>query len=272
MGTTIHPRDRRGAAFPGSNVVTKAPASATAAVPPTIQRPAPACSLSPTAPGIGAKPRPNVTPPASTAICRVLGWPAVRAASARPAATTQAASRATSSPLAYSQKLKDWPPKLRNGRNIAGIEASAPPRIRLGPSGRRVNGSAAALRPHWRAAPGPIRTPSRRGGRPSGRTRARPRVDRVRRGRRPSRGCTRPSAASQRAAGGESGRVREALRRRVRVGEERRLAVARVAGPPADRDLLGIHRVARDEVVRRRVGRHARRTGSPRGRTSPTRR
>ena len=54
--------------------------------------------------------------------------------------------------------------------------------------------------------------------------------------------------------GGRERRGREALRRGVRVGVERRLAVARIAGPPADRDLLGVHRVAHDEVVRRRVG------------------
>ena len=59
---------------------------------------------------------------------------------------------------------------------------------------------------------------------------------------------------SQRAAAGASVRAGEALRRRVRVGVERRPAVARVAGPPADRDLLGVHRVAHDEVLRRRIG------------------
>ena len=75
--------------------------------------------------------------------------------------------------------------------------------------------------------------------------------------RRPSRGRTRRASPSQRAAAGESVARREALRRRVRVGVERGLAVARVAGPPADGDLLRVHRVAHDEVVRRRVGRRA---------------
>ena len=41
------------------------------------------------------------------------------------------------------------------------------------------------------AAPDPSRTPRRRGGTPSGRTRARPRAGRGSRRRRPSRGCTR---------------------------------------------------------------------------------
>ena len=43
----------------------------------------------------------------------------------------------------------------------------------------------------------------------------------------------------------------------MRVGVEGGLAVARIAGPPADGDLLGIHRVAHDEVVRGRVRRPA---------------
>ena len=43
----------------------------------------------------------------------------------------------------------------------------------------------------------------------------------------------------------------------MRVGVERRPAGSRIARPPADRDLLRIHRVAHDEVVRRRIGREA---------------
>jgi len=46
----------------------------------------------------------------------------------------------------------------------------------------------------------------------------------------------------------------EAARRRMRVGVERRLVVSRVSRPPADGDLLRVHRVPHDEVVRRRVG------------------
>ncbi len=53
------------------------------------------------------------------------------------------------------------------------------------------------------------------------------------------------------------GQAGEAVGCRVRVRVERRLVVSRVARPPADRDLLGVHRVAHDEVVRRRVGRKA---------------
>ena len=52
-------------------------------------------------------------------------------------------------------------------------------------------------------------------------------------------------------------RAREAVRRRVRVRVERRLAVSRITGPPADRDLLCVHRVAHDEVIRRGIGRQA---------------
>src|SRR5512132_3610158 len=47
------------------------------------------------------------------------------------------------------------------------------------------------------------------------------------------------------------------LRRRVGEGEERRSLVTRVAGPPADLDLLGVSPVAHDEVVARRVRRLA---------------
>ena len=50
------------------------------------------------------------------------------------------------------------------------------------------------------------------------------------------------------------GQVREAGRGRVRERVERRLAVARVARPPAHGDLLRIHGVAHDEVARRRIG------------------
>ena len=49
-------------------------------------------------------------------------------------------------------------------------------------------------------------------------------------------------------------RRREAVGRRMRVGVERRSRIARVARPPADGDLLGVHRVAHDEVVRGRLG------------------
>jgi len=54
------------------------------------------------------------------------------------------------------------------------------------------------------------------------------------------------------------GHAGEAGRRRVRVGVERRLIVPGVSRPPADSDLLRVHRVAHDEVARRRVGRLAR--------------
>ena len=63
-----------------------------------------------------------------------------------------------------------------------------------------------------------------------------------------------PSAASQCAADGDRVSVREAGRGRVRERVERRLAVARVARPPAHGDLLRIHGVAHDEVARRRIG------------------
>src|SRR5579884_4562003 len=43
--------------------------------------------------------------------------------------------------------------------------------------------------------------------------------------------------------------------RRMGVGVERGLAVASIARPPADRDLLRVHRVARDELVRRGIRR-----------------
>src|SRR4051795_4050668 len=43
----------------------------------------------------------------------------------------------------------------------------------------------------------------------------------------------------------------------MRVGVEGRAAVVRIARPPTDRDLLRVHRVAHDEVVRRWVGRQA---------------
>ena len=81
-----------------------------------------------------------------------------------------------------------------------------------------------------------------------------------------------PRASSHRAAAGARVASGEAVRRGVGVGVERGLGVTGVAGPPADGDLLGVHRVAHDEVVRRRVGGLARRTGSRPGRTSPTRR
>ena len=121
----------------------------------------------------------------------------------------------------------------------------------------RLTRPAAAFPRRWRRAPGPSRTPRRRGGTPSGRTRARPHAGRGSRGRRPSRGRTRRAPPPSVPPAGRASR-REPVRRRVRVGVEGRLAVARVAGPPADRDLLRVHRVAHDEVLRRRLGRQAR--------------
>jgi putative spermidine/putrescine transport system ATP-binding protein len=53
------------------------------------------------------------------------------------------------------------------------------------------------------------------------------------------------------------GHAGEAGRRRVGVGVERRLVVPGVSRPPADRDLLRVHRVAHDEVAGWRVGRLA---------------
>src|SRR6202000_3218585 len=46
----------------------------------------------------------------------------------------------------------------------------------------------------------------------------------------------------------------EALDGGVRVGVEGGPGVAGVTGPPADGDLLGVHRVAHDEVRGRRLG------------------
>ena len=48
---------------------------------------------------------------------------------------------------------------------------------------------------------------------------------------------------------GIEGGIAKAVGGGVRVGVERRLAVARVAGPPTHRDLLEVPRVAHDEVV-----------------------
>ena len=53
---------------------------------------------------------------------------------------------------------------------------------------------------------------------------------------------------------GRQRRVREALDMRVGVGVEGSLRIARIPGPPADSHLLGVHRVAHDEVRRRRLG------------------
>ena len=61
-----------------------------------------------------------------------------------------------------------------------------------------------------------------------------------------------PSAGSQRAAAGSSTPSSETVGRGVRVGVEGGAVIALVTGPPADRNLLGIHRVAHDEVLRRR--------------------
>ena len=47
------------------------------------------------------------------------------------------------SPLAYSHQVKDWPPKLRNGRNIAATEPSAPAEYQTRaerPQGQRIGG------------------------------------------------------------------------------------------------------------------------------------
>jgi hypothetical protein len=43
--------------------------------------------------------------------------------------------------------------------------------------------------------------------------------------------------------------VGESLRRRMGIGVERRLAQFGIPGPPSHRHLLGVHRVAHDEVV-----------------------
>src|SRR3954469_25889703 len=63
-----------------------------------------------------------------------------------------------------------------------------------------------------------------------------------------------------------------ALRRRMREGEERGSIVARISGPPAELDLLGVSRVAEDELVGWRLRRPSREEGHGKGRTSPTRR
>src|SRR5271154_5875837 len=54
--------------------------------------------------------------------------------------------------------------------------------------------------------------------------------------------------------GGGERAVAETLWRRVRVGGEGGARVTGVAGPPADCDLLRVHRVAHDEVCRWRLG------------------
>src|SRR4029077_1190689 len=58
-------------------------------------------------------------------------------------------------------------------------------------------------------------------------------------------------------APGPQGRAVEAGRGRVRVGVEGPPAVPAVARPPADLDLLGVPRVAHDEVIRGGVDRPA---------------
>ena len=115
---------------------------------------------------------------------------------------------------------------------------------------------AAASRRRSRRAVDPSRTPHRHGETPTGRTQARPQADPGWRGRRPS-----PDVLTQ--AGVPTGARRrkrdacEAFGRRVRVGVKRRLVIARITGPPADRDLLRVHRVAHDEVIGGRLGRPA---------------
>ena len=59
-------------------------------------------------------------------------------------------------------------------------------------------------------------------------------------------------AGSHRAVAGSSVGVLQALRRRMGVGVERGPVVSRITRPPADGDLLGVHRVAHDEVGGRR--------------------
>ena len=122
-------------------------------------------------------------------------------------------------------------------------------------------------------APGPSRTTAQACRTPSGRTRARPRA---------GRGCARtssqsrmnsPSAASQRAAAGVERRARRSPPARVRVGVEGR-ASGSAASPghqPTATSSASID-VAHDEVVRRAARPARPRRGSPRGRTSPTRR
>ena len=66
-----------------------------------------------------------------------------------------------------------------------------------------------------------------------------------------------PEVGVPSAAAGRAWRL-EPLGRGVRVGVEGGLRVFRVARPPADRDLLGVHRVAGDEVLGGRLGRRPR--------------
>ena len=163
-----------------------------------------------------------------------------------PARRTACGSASTSDHLA--EHLADLiGPAERVSRSAAGPGgASRPP----GP----VQEPAAGRPRRSRRAPDPTRRRRRRGGTPSARSRAPPRAGR-RLAQTSSQSSTySPSVGSQRAAGGSSVAPREAVGRRVRVGVERRLPVARVARPPADRDLLGVHRVAHDEVVGRRLG------------------
>ena len=100
----------------------------------------------------------------------------------------------------------------------------------------------------------PLADRRRRAGTPSARRPARSRAGLGARGRRPSRARTRRARRPSAPPAGERRAPAKPVGRRVRVGVEGRPAVARVAGPPADGDLLRVHRVAHDEVVRRRVG------------------
>ena len=83
-----------------------------------------------------------------------------------------------------------------------------------------------------------------------GRTRARKRAGRARRDVVPVEDVLAERRVPAR-CGGESPAAANPSARGARR-RERRLRVARVAGPPADRDLLRVHRVAHDEVGRRR--------------------
>ena len=89
----------------------------------------------------------------------------------------------------------------------------------------------------------------------------RPRAGRGWRGRRPSRARTRRAPRPSARPAARASRSAKPVRRRVRVGVERGAAVARVAWPPADGDLLRVHRVAHDEVVATAARRARPRTG-----------